>query len=134
MSQKFKTCNNIRALIFTISNAVYVHTQAFSINLKIGQENGCPADQGIFLGPSSHSFTRQPWATPGNRFCQQDNVKHSTSMTVVLTAIHTAFHTAPQVTVRCGSKRFILVKYKRRPALKALCPTGNNMSCKNLQS
>ena len=67
MAQKLKTCKNTRALIFIISNAVYDHTQAFSINLKAVQENGGHADR-MILGPMSHSFTRQAWATPGNRF------------------------------------------------------------------
>ena len=72
MAQKLKTCKNVRALIFIILNAVYDHTQAFSINLKAVQENGGHADQGMILGPMSHSFTRQAWATPGNRFTSKD--------------------------------------------------------------
>lgn len=72
MSQKLKTCKNIRALIFIISNTVYDHTEAFSINLKAVQENGGHADQGMMLGPMSHSFTRQAGATPGNRFTSKD--------------------------------------------------------------
>ena len=72
MAQKLKTCKNIRALIFIISNDVYNHRQAFSINLKAVQENGGQAEQGMILGPRSHSYTRQAWATPGNRFTSKD--------------------------------------------------------------
>lgn len=60
--------------------------------------------------------------------CQHGSVKHSTAMTVVLTEIHTAVHTAPQVTERCGRKD-TLVKFKRQSGLQVLGPTGNNISC-----
>lgn len=82
------------------------------------------------MGYALHQVHLKTYGT-GNTICQQGSVKYSTAMTIVLRGIHTAIHTAPQVTERCGRKD-TLVKFKRQSGLQVSCSTGNNISCKNL--